>query len=834
MARWLPLFALVWLHPAQGVEPEVYANAVRLIETLYLYPDRVTPEALLAAAGHRLMDEIDWLKVETSGGVVRVLHGSGAPVGAVTVDAWERLPGALRSLEQLVTASGYPTDGVDVRLEILQGLTDGLDRYSRVLHGEGKERFGVRLAGEYEGVGATLDDDDGRLVVTEVLPDSPASRAGLWARDQVLRIDGRSTVGMPVGEAQRLVRGEVGTLVVLSVLREGAPIDLAMTRAVVTEPNVTHRVLEDGVGYVHISHVSQRTVENLQARLAKLRVSGALEKGLVIDLRGNTGGSMKEAARSADVFLSEGMLLRTEGPDGGRVQNLQAEMRAEVGADELDVPIVLVVDERTASGSEILAGALIELERAAIVGTRTYGKGTVQKIYGLDPDTQLKLTVAQYVLAGDRFIADVGIEPDVRVGRIELDRYGVRYRGYDPAVDTVPHVVELDRDAPRVDVPLEIARRALLNTSGPGRPEVLGHLRQVAQEVGAEQEARLTTALAQRQVDWSVRTASSDLPRDRAPVARVHLRAKPDPDRSDVVSVQVEVENGERAPLERVVVELDCDSFAGWDRVVVPVGRIAAGAKGSGVVAVPLAPGIDPREDLVRVRMRAHGWPELRVGEEIVAARSAPLPEVSVSARLVPHPGGLHRAEITLHNLGGSPVTGVSAAFEIPTGLDVELMDAISKIPVIPPRGAERLDLTMRLGASAPSVLPLELEVDAEKYPRWVDWPLALPISGVEVALRAPQIRSRSSSPLTAPVGRFGLPLVVTDETRLDHVVVFANGEKVAWAPGGGPHVELRPEVEVKQGANPILVVAEDEHGVRARRWFVVRGEPAATVDALE
>jgi carboxyl-terminal processing protease len=231
---------------------------------------------------------------------------------------------------------------------------------------------------------------------------------------------------MPVSEATRRLAGEQGTQVRMRVMRRGESdeSELVLTRDVIIVKNVTHDTLVGNIGYIAISHVSQKTVHNLVQALAELRAKDALSRGLVIDLRGNTGGSMKEAARSADEFVTEGLLLKTVGPDGGRVQNLQAEMTAVVGGHEPNTPVVILVDDRTASGSEIMAGALLELDRAGLVGTRTYGKGTVQKIYNLDDDTRLKLTVAQYILANDRKISDVGIVPDIVVGGIEFDGYG--------------------------------------------------------------------------------------------------------------------------------------------------------------------------------------------------------------------------------------------------------------------------------------------------------------------------------------------------------------------------------------------------------------------------
>lgn len=839
------LFAgLALAGPATKVDRAVYGNAVRLIEKLYLYPDEVQPHDLLRSAARGLMNEIDWLMVESSDTDVTLLHGDGTAIGMVSVGSWEGLPDALHQLERLVLGSGHPVGAVDVRLELLKGLTSALDRYSRVLHGEGKERFEIRLSGEYEGIGATLDRRDGRLMVVDVLPDGPAERAGLRARDAITRIDGKSTVSLPRNEAVRLVRGEVGTQVVLTVDRGGEPQDIAITRARVTEPNVRWRVLDDQVGYVRITHISQRTVENLQNALARLREAGALERGLVVDLRGNTGGSMKEAARSADMFLTEGLLLRTEGPDGGRVQNLQAEMRAEGEGDEPPIPVVIVVDERTASGSEIFAGALVELERAAIVGTRTYGKGTVQKIYSLDGDTQLKLTIAQYVLANKRLIADVGIVPDVVVGRVELNRYGVRFHDFDEGAqrttfaDILPHVVERNgwreltegeeagTRVPDRDLPVEIARRAVLRTQGTQRADVLASLQAVAAEARAEQESFLIQAFEQRQIDWSPAEEEGTFVD-----AAVRLTAQPSEHDKDTYTVRVEVENREEVPLHRALVELDCSTLRAWDNVVIPVGRVAPGEIGHGEVLVPLPPGVDPREDVVTVRLRADRRPPLVVGDEVLAARSSPLPRLSVTARLVPHPGGLHRAEVTIHNLAAHPISGIEAKFAYPFGLDVELVDMMARIPVLPAKGSERLDLTLSLGDDAPAVLPLDLEIQAERYRTLASWPLSLPVDGAEVTLQSPEIKLRHAI-TSAPVGRIGLPLVVTDDRKLDHAVVYANGRKIAWVPGGRSTLELRPEVDLFAGVNRILVVAEDDQGLRERHWLFIRGEPRVSVDA--
>lgn len=811
-----------------------YEREVDLVDELYLYQDQLSPADLLAEAAHGLAREIDWLFVEADGSTVSLSHGSGAPIGSVSVSSFDTLPAALASLEELVESSGYPLDDdLDVRLALLSGTTDALDRYSRVLTGRGLERFDVRLKGTLEGIGATLRVESGKLRVRALVHGGPADLGGLQVGDVILRIDGVSTLNLPLSQAVRRVRGASGSVVELVVERDGVEQSLALTRAEVVVPTVTHEVLPGPVGYVRLDHFSQRTEENLILALDELREQGALARGLIIDLRGNTGGSMKESARIADRFIDEGVLLRTTGPDGGRVQNLQARMDARPGNDP-DVPLVLLVDERTASGSEILAGALLELRRAALVGTRTFGKGTVQKIYPIDDGVRLKLTVARYVLANERLITE-GIVPDVTLADITLDGYGARYSGWHEGRagvsfdQIVPVVHEREEwrghEVDPGDVGRELARRAVLRARGSSRRDVLLALDEVVREARTDQERALTEALEARGIDWSPAEADAPPPR-----VHVDVRAFPDPEREDVAIVQVEVENLDDAPLARTLVQLECDTFGSWDGLVVPVGRVPVGDTALGSVAVPLRAGLHPREDPVEVVVRTDRRDSRRVGTTVLAASSSERPRLRVEAHLAGE-GPERRAELVLHNLTGVPVRELEASFAHPGDLDVELLEASEVVETLGPHGQASLGLSLRVGDDAPEVLPLTLEVEADRY-RWLlQWPLDLPADGSVVQLQAPVVTADAA--VSAPVGPYTLTARVLDDGAVDHVVVYSNDEKVAWAAGDGGSSEVRAELVLDAGVNRIAVVAEDDQGLRHSESWRIRGEPTeASVDA--
>jgi len=832
LAPWLPLAA----HATP--DADAYATTVRLVDNLFLEQEDVLPVPLLQAAADGAASEVHWLFVDDTEAGVSLRHGDGRPLGTVEVTDLAALPEALQALEARVLRAGPQLDVGPVRLAILDGLTDGLDRFSRVLSGDGLARFDTRLKGTLVGIGAGLRWVDETLTITSITPGGPAAKGGLRVGDELLRIDDRSTVNLPVSEAVRMVQGREGTPVSLTVRRESRELVLPLVRAEVILPNVTHRDLGDGIGYVHIEHVSQRTVVNLRAALASLRKEGSLTHGLVIDLRDNTGGSMKEAARAADEFLTEGLLLRTVGHDGQRVQNLQAEMRASDDGQEVQLPVMLVVNDRTASGSEILAGALLEHERTALVGSRTYGKGTVQKIYTLDDDTRLKLTVARYLLANDRRIEASGLLPDVMVASIALDADGAHLHGFDGAVPREELVVAVDEhegwrgEASSPDLPLALATETLKATAGLDRASLLAALQQVAATTRAEQESALADALAARGIDWS--PASGDQ-LATWPDAEVTLQASAP--EHDVITITATVTNNDAEPLHRALVELSCWGLSAFDDVAIPVGKLAPGATTTVSTRVFLPPGTGPRDDEVTAVLHSHRRPKLQAGSTVVHSVARRVPEVTVDARLVPH-GPVDeagqpvlRAELTVHHPGPGAMAGVEVHFDYPDDPSIELLDRGARVPNIPAKTSRRFDLTLQRAAGGPDTLDLDLVIDTERFGRLERWPLKLPVDGTSVHYEAPTV-TLPSAPSSAPTGPLRLPISVRDDGTIDHVRIYVDGRKTAWYAGNDRRLDLDPVITLRAGTRRILVVAEDDQGLVTWQRVYVRGEEPSLVDA--
>ncbi len=303
----------------------------------------------------------------------------------------------------------------------IRGMLSWLDPHSAYLDGEDYQDLQVGTSGEFGGLGIEVGLEDGLIKIISPIDDTPAQRAGLQAGDLIVRIDNRPVKGMGLEEAVKLMRGKVGTPIELSILRAGTdqPFKVELVRDVIRVQSVKSRLLTPGFGYVRIANFQSRTTEDLLDALASLKGEhGGDLKGLVLDLRNNPGGVLNSAVAISDAFLTEGLIVYTK----GRVADSALEFKA--GPDDVlgGAPLVVLVNGGSASASEIVAGALQDHRRAIIMGSQTFGKGSVQTIIPIDDVSALKLTTALYYTPAGRSIQAEGIIPDIPLerGRLEL------------------------------------------------------------------------------------------------------------------------------------------------------------------------------------------------------------------------------------------------------------------------------------------------------------------------------------------------------------------------------------------------------------------------------
>ncbi|MGH7280446.1 MAG: MXAN_5808 family serine peptidase, partial [Polyangiaceae bacterium] len=311
----------------------------------------------------------------------------------------------------------------DVEYAACNGMLHTLDPHSILLSPDAYKEMNLTTSGQFGGLGIVISIRDQQLTVINPMPGTPAGRAGLKKNDRIQRINGESTLNMGLTEAVNHLRGEKGSKVVVYIHRDGPdgwagikPFEL--TREVIHVESVSHKMLDGNVGYVRIKQFQANTSAELDAALMDLKKNGEL-KGLVLDLRGNPGGLLDQAARVADKFIADGPIVATVGnPSEGR-----EEKEAHVDGTEPNYPIALLVSGSSASASEIVAGAMKNHDRAVIVGETTFGKGSVQLIFNELPDkAALKLTIAQYLTEpGDISIQGTGVTPDIELDPMTVD-----------------------------------------------------------------------------------------------------------------------------------------------------------------------------------------------------------------------------------------------------------------------------------------------------------------------------------------------------------------------------------------------------------------------------
>lgn len=328
----------------------------------------------------------------------------------------------LRMFQQVVafTKASYVEKVDDRKLMIgaINGMLAALDPHSNFLPKTDYAEMKVHLAGAFGGVGIVLDGRDGKLMVNAPIEDTPAFRAGIHAGDHIWKIDGKPTRGLPVTDCVSRMRGTPGTAVTLGILREAAPapISFRLVRAVIKTRSLKGKLLEPGYGYIAIAEFQERTGEDFEQALRSLaKENGAPLSALILDLRYNPGGLVDQAYRVADRFIGEGLSNGLIVTTKGRDPSSQLSLTATLGEKEPRYPMVVLINGGSASASEIVAGALQDHKRAVIMGTQSFGKGSVQSIITLGNGDGLKLTTARYYTPSGRSIQAKGITPDIAV-----------------------------------------------------------------------------------------------------------------------------------------------------------------------------------------------------------------------------------------------------------------------------------------------------------------------------------------------------------------------------------------------------------------------------------
>lgn len=307
----------------------------------------------------------------------------------------------------------------------IKGMLSELDPHSTYLAPKDYEELEESTSGEFGGLGIEVGMENGFVKVIAPIDDTPAQKAGVQAGDLIIKLDEKPVKGMSLEEAVNLMRGKPGSTLTLTIMREGenGPIEIRVKRDIIKVTSIKSRMLDNGYGYVRITQFQADTGSQFRDALRKLEDKhGDDLDGLVIDLRNNPGGVLQAAVETADALLDDGLIVYTE----GRIQSSRLRFSAKSGDIMEGTPIVVLINGGSASASEILAGALQDHERAVIMGTKSFGKGSVQTVIPLDESHAIKMTTARYYTPDGRSIQATGIQPDIVVRPAELKEIDAR------------------------------------------------------------------------------------------------------------------------------------------------------------------------------------------------------------------------------------------------------------------------------------------------------------------------------------------------------------------------------------------------------------------------
>lgn len=642
----------------------------------------------------------------------------------------------------------------DVEYAAINGMLSTLDEHSIYLPPRAYKELKLDTQGHFGGLGIVITTRKGIVTVVSVLPETPASKAGLKSGDQLLEIGEESATNMNLSDAVTKLRGEPGTNINVLVQRKewNDPRPFSLTRAEIRIQSVTSESLGDGIGYARLRHFQEDTTSELERQLTALKKRDSL-RGLVLDLRQNPGGLLEQAVEVSDLFVRKGMLVVTEG-EGRRMRQ---EYKASGDAAWADLPVVVLVDEGSASAAEIVAGALKGEDRAIVIGDTTFGKGTVQYMYEVGQGA-LKLTVAQYLTPGDISIQGVGISPDLQLAPVSVggDRISLGFqerRERDPKrkltpfgkvaddepVARVPFLVDdknertggededeepplKDHEKFERDDPINLAATLLKSIQAPSRSRVLQDMMPVLESWKAIEDSKIIEAVRGRGVDWSAG------PMRPGAAVRVSWSI----DRSQPllagtkVKLRLSARNDGPDPVFRVHCRTESDNNAFDDREFV-FGRIGPGETvvREQVVTVPK----DTWDRLDQVAFHLfQGDTELgRPDPVIVAVKGLPRPRFAYSWQIQDaagnadgqfNPGESARLFVDVRNLGEGPARKVLVTLRNRSGDGVYVRDGrVTLTNGIPSGGAAqaRFGVELRRAIASGSITVeigiLDLEV---------------------------------------------------------------------------------------------------------------------------
>lgn len=862
--------------------PRVIHQVFYHVEKKYVEPERASPRKLVEGALRAL---------ETQYPEVLVDIDEAKGTARVRVDAVERtfdLAPAGRfsaAADVLHTVLTFVSANLSTAVEkktlyyfALNGALGVLDPHSNALSPKHFKEFMIGTRGSFGGIGFVFGIRDGDMTIITPIEGTPADRAGLRSGDRILYIDGEPTINMPVDVAANKMRGEPGTQVTLTLSREQwpEPRALTFTREIIHVDSVESYVLggpEAPVLYAKVKNFQKDTTDELRKAVDRAQAAHGNLRGIVLDLRNNPGGLLEQAVELSDGFMDSGVIVSTRGPES------DANSRAEAKKDRLisPKPIVVLINQGSASASEIVTGAL-KGSRALVIGQKTFGKGSVQKLYPLTDGGALKLTVAQYLTPGDISIQSIGVQPDIAVYPVQVQAGKARlgappshmeeadlenaFREWGNASEKhwaeIPFFeptkeedqrsfAELEKEEKMArleeDFSLSLARRILARTKATepaqARQALLAAAQGELEAVRREEDGKIARALAELGVSWGAGPAVPEAALAVEAPGELRLLA------GETARITLTVRNGGTDPVFRVWGRTDSANPL-LKNLDFPFGTLQPGETRAWTAEVAVPRTALDRWDTVRLVLRQGDGTPAGEGTAEVRTQTVPRPEFAYVYELsdentadparsgdgILEEGERGRFVLHVRNRGDAPSQALEANIRGDEKEQLYLETARHKIEGLAPGAAAEAPMGFRLvKADDEGKVSIVVTLADREYGSFftdtVSFPAGQPYPARD-ARKPPVVTLTSSPPLQTAEEVVILDIAVSDDEEVKEFYAYLGGKKIRYQRNreGGKKLPVRLEVPLKPGSNRVLLAARDQKDLQtSRTLFVFRTE---------
>jgi len=721
---------------------------VRLKER-YVDPSRIDPKKMLYQALDSVQFNIPEVLVEpdaTRDELTVVVNDKRETFKTGDVDSPWRLAAKLKKVFRFIQSNmNQGADLAQVEYAAVNGMLSTLDPHSVLLDPEAAREMDLTTSGKFGGLGIVIRMVDHKLTVIRPMPDTPAWRAGIKANDHIVKINSEPTENLTSNEAVDRMRGDPKTSVTLWIERKGTTglLRFDIVRDIIRLKSVQAKLLDKGVGLIRIKQFSSTTAAEVARAMDDLASRGA--HAWVLDLRWNPGGLLEQAVETADLFVDQGTIVTTV--SGKR----REPHRAERGPGDPRDSLAVLVNAGSASASEIVAGALKNLNRGVIIGTRTFGKGSVQELYDNDDGSKLKITVAEYLTPGDRSIQNLGIVPDVALERmlvpdkddapqdiIRLQQPSKSYgekdldahltsayakdtdkpeyhlpflierkpKPADPdasAANAVPDAEPVDDDEIKEDFEIDFARDVVASTTSSSRPQLVRAIKQLVAKRRAAEDKKLADALSKLGIDWAAPPANQNEP------ARLEVSVAATPGEAvkagDTVTLTGTVKNTGTGPAWRVEARVHADDPY-FDDTELVFGKVGPGETKTFTQRIKLPKDAPDRVDQLTVDVKEARRAPAVAQPLTVTIGALPRPTFAFGYDLVDEGNGdglVQRGEkfklhVTFRNAGKGTAAETTALLRNDSGDGLVLGKSRSELGVLDPGKEKDAEFSFQVG----------------------------------------------------------------------------------------------------------------------------------------